>query len=104
MITIVTQVCRDWTPETISHVVRLLPANLILHNHGMLIDALIPSSSAMIAAAFSLMTRAVPYVFALTFPGAMDRSATLIPSTPYTFNLESMTPPYSRGFIAQVPS
>ena len=83
---------------------RLLLAISNAHNPGGIDYILMPSSSAMIMAAFSPMTRAVPYVFALTFPGAIDRSATLSPRTPYTFSFESTTPPRSRGFIAQVPS
>ena len=83
---------------------RLLLEILNAHNPGRIDYILMPSSSAMIMAAFSPMTRAVPYVFALTFPGAIDRSATLSPRTPYTFSLASTTPPLSRGFIAQVPS
>jgi len=65
---------------------------------------LIPNSSAMITAAFSPMTSAVEYVFAATFEGGMDKSATLSPWTPYTLRRGSTTPPRSRGFIAQVPS
>jgi hypothetical protein len=65
---------------------------------------LMPSSSAIIIAAYSPMTRAVEYVFAATLPGPIDKSAILSPLTPYTFRRESTTPPFSRGFIAQVPS
>lgn len=39
-----------------------------------------------------------------TLPGAMDMSATFKPCTPYTFRLESTTPPLSRGFMLHVPS
>src|SRR6266850_1015239 len=63
-----------------------------------------PSSSAIITAAFSPMTSAVEYVFAATLPGPMDKSATFSPWTPYTFRRESTTPPRARGFIAHVPS
>ena len=63
-----------------------------------------PSSSVMITAAFSLMTSAVEYVFAEMFPGPMDKLATLSPLMPYMFKCKSMTPPFSCGFIAQVPS
>ena len=43
---------------------------------------LIPSSSAIITAAFSPITNAVEYVFAATLAGQIDRSATFRPLTP----------------------
>ena len=90
--------------EMIVDTVRIFQSPRFLAAAASYTTPLRPSSSAMITATFSPMTSAVPYVFALTFAGAIDMSATLSPRTPYTFSFASTTPPCSRGFIAQVPS
>lgn len=55
------------------------------------------------SAAFSPTAMATLRVLDPTFLGAILRSATFRPCTPYTFKLGSTTPPSSKGAILHVP-